>query len=38
MYDDKQNTTNPIMMLFNGSGSVGISGDTLLAVASLRAR
>ncbi|WP_332301891.1 DUF1217 domain-containing protein [Rhizobium sp. GR12] len=37
MYDDKQNT-NPIMMLFNGSGSVGISGDTLLAVASLRAR
>ncbi|CUX20540.1 MULTISPECIES: DUF1217 domain-containing protein [Agrobacterium] len=38
MYDDKQNITNPIMALFNGSGSVGISGDTLLAVASLRAR
>ncbi|QCM09195.1 DUF1217 domain-containing protein [Agrobacterium tumefaciens] len=38
MYDNSQNTTDPIMMLFNGSGSVGISGDTLLAVASLRAR
>lgn len=38
MYDSAQNTTDPIMMLFNGSGSVGISGDTLLAVASLRAR
>lgn len=38
MYDDKQNTSNPIMALFNSSGSVGISGETLLAVASLRAR
>lgn len=38
MYDSQQNTTDPIMMLFNGSGSAGISGDTLLAVATLRAR
>ncbi len=38
MYDNAQNTTDPIMMLFNGSGSAGISGDTLLAVATLRAR
>ncbi|KAA3502935.1 DUF1217 domain-containing protein [Rhizobium rhizogenes] len=38
MYDNAQNTTDPIMMLFNGSGSAGISGETLLAVASLRAR
>lgn len=38
MYDNAQNTMDPILMLFNGSGSVGISGDTLLAVASLRAR
>lgn len=38
MYDNAQNTTDPIMMLFNGSGSAGISGETLLAVASLRAQ
>ena len=38
MYDNAQNTMDPIMMLFNGSGSAGISGETLLAVASLRAR
>ena len=38
MYDNAQNTTDPIRMLFNGSGSAGISGDTLLAVATLRAR
>lgn len=38
MYDSQQNTTDPIMMLFNGSGPAGISGDTLLAVATLRAR
>ncbi|MGG2476592.1 DUF1217 domain-containing protein, partial [Rhizobium sp. BR5] len=38
MYDNNQNTTDPIMTLFNGSGSAGISGDTLLAVATLRAR
>ena len=36
MYDS-QNATDPIMALFNGSGSAGISGDTLLAVAMLRA-
>lgn len=38
MYDNKQNVADPIMTLFNGSGSAGISGDTLLAVATLRAR
>ncbi len=38
MYDNQQNVADPIMTLFNGSGSVGISGDTLLAVATLRAR
>ncbi|MGP4723160.1 DUF1217 domain-containing protein [Agrobacterium deltaense] len=38
MYDNQQNATDPIMTLFNGSGSVGISADTLLAVATLRAR
>ncbi|TZG37767.1 DUF1217 domain-containing protein [Agrobacterium sp. B1(2019)] len=38
MYDNQQNVADPIMTLFNGSGSAGISGDTLLAVATLRAR
>jgi hypothetical protein len=36
MYDS-ENTSDPIMTLFNGSASAGISGDTLLAVAMLRA-
>ncbi|UXS00399.1 DUF1217 domain-containing protein [Agrobacterium tumefaciens] len=37
MYDSEQNTSDPILTLFSG-GSVGISADTLLAVATLRGR
>jgi hypothetical protein len=38
MYDQNTGTSDPIMMLFNGSGSAGISADTLLNAASLRFR
>lgn len=36
LYDQEQGSSDPIMMLFNGSGSAGISADTLLAASSYR--
>jgi hypothetical protein len=38
MHDQNTGTSDPIMMLFDGSGSAGISADTLLTAASLRFR